>query len=424
MNTRKIAVTTLIKIIQNNSYNNIALSNTFKKNKSLTSQQRAFITDIVNGTLRNLLHIDYIINSVSNINTNKMDNIVLYTLRISMYEIFYTTSEYYAICNEAVSIVKHTHKHLAPFVNAVLRNVLRNKHKISYPNNYYENLSIINSIPMWIINYYITFLSDQQIKDFCYSSNKPPKVSLCVNTLITDMQSLLNSLKLESVDATLSNDKTAIYVTKTKNICDLQTFKNGHFHVMDTISMKVVETLSPKPNTTVYDVCAAPGGKSFYMAYLMKNTGIIYATDIHNHKINLIKNNAKRLGITTINASVNDATSISGILKPNYADYVLLDVPCSGLGTLRKKPDIKYTKTLNDIDSLANVQKEILKISAKYAKIGGLMLYSTCTISIKENQHNIKWFIKNHDYQLIQETQYMPTQDTDGFYTALLKRRS
>ena len=421
MNQRTAAINGLIKIIEGGGYNNIVLRRIFDDPRyTFPPRERAFITDIVNGTLRNLLHIDHIINSFSKTHTTKMDVIVLYTLRIAVYEIVYTNTEEYALCHQAVNIVKARHKHLASFVNGVLRGIIRNKTSIPYPTNNQQKLSILYSMPMWIVEYLAKHLTEKEIEQFCKVSSLPPVVSAAVNTILTTQEQLLKDLNDQGVQATKGHNPNSIVITKTKNIAELSSFRQGHFHIMDQMSMTAIDTLAPKPGAILYDLCAAPGGKSFYAAYTMGNKGKIFATDIHQHKIDLIEKNAERLNINIISAKTADARLQA--LSQNAADYVLLDAPCSGLGTLSKKPDIKYTKNISAVYELSKIQKQLLKSSSKYAKIGGYLLYCTCTISYEENQSNIAWFLENYDYKLLQENQHINTEHTDGFYTALLQR--
>ena len=423
MNQRKIAIKILIDILEKGGYNNIVLKKTLEKYANLEPFERAFITDIVNGTLRNIIHIDHIINQFSKTKTDRMNILVLYVLRISVYQIFFSKAkDNYAYVNEAVNIVKQKHPSLAGFVNGILRNIIRNQDKIKYPKDKLENLSIQYSTNMWLIQYLSSFLTESQVVNLCKSTIEPPKISICVNSLITSRDDLIEELQKEGVEAIAGNNSSSIFVTKTKDISELDSFKRGHFHIMDEISMKAVEELAPKPNAIMYDLCAAPGGKSFYASMLMRNTGKIFSNDIHSHKINLIKQGAKRLGISNIETKISDATQTT--LQENMADYVLLDAPCSGFGTLKKKPDIKYTKTMKHVEELAIIQKKILTSSANYTKIGGDMLYSTCTVSIEENQKNIAWFLDRFDYKLVSENQYIPEEYGDGFYTALLRRNS
>ena len=418
-----MAIKALIDIIEKGGYNNIVLKRTLDKYPQLTPMDRAFITDLVNGTLRNIIHIDHIINQFSKTKTSKMNLLVLYALRLSVYQIFFTSSDAsHAHVNEAVTIVKQKHPGLAGFVNGLLRNILRNRDNIVYPTDKLERLSVQYSTNMWLVQYLSSFLTESQVTTLVKSSIEPPQVTICVNTLLTTRERLMAQLTQAGVTVSLGLNPNSLYISKTKDMTQLPAFMQGHFHVMDEISMRAVEDLAPTPHSVVYDVCAAPGGKSFYTSMLMGGTGLVYSNDIHAHKVELLKQGANRLNLANIRTSVGDSTTSH--LPENNADYVLLDAPCSGFGTLKKKPDIKYTKTMAHVHELAAVQKKILTASVNYPKIGAKLLYSTCTLSIEENQKNLAWFLNRYDYNLIKEQQYLPEEFGDGFYTALLKRNS
>jgi len=271
---------------------------------------------------------------------------------------------------------------------------------------------------MWLTKYFATFLSEDEIAKIGENSTKPPRIYICPNTLKTTPDELIKILEHEGIKA-LTNENGNISITKTTDISALESFKNGYFTIMGENSMRVVETLAPKKGTTVYDICAAPGGKTIYMAQIMENAGRILAFDIHEKKLKLIHESAKRLGINIINTAINDGTKHNKELT-NQADYVLIDAPCSGFGTLAKKPDVKYQKTKEDVLALADIQKKILQNSCDYVKTGGTLAYSTCTISIEENEKNIQWFLKERtDFELISQKQYLVE---DGFFIAHLKK--
>ena len=417
INQRLIAIDILIDILEKKAYNNITLRHTFANIPQLEPQQRAFITDIVNGTLRNLLHIDYIINTFSHTKTKKMQTIVLYALRIATYEMVYTKTKKYAICNEAVNMVKQKHKHLTAFTNGVLRVIAKSSPRdITYPKDTHERLSVLYSVPIWIIKYLAKSLSEHEIEDFCRASAKPPDINCAVNTLKTNRDDLIENLKNHNIIAWPGANPNSIVVTKTKDISVAESFVNGYFHIMDQMSMTAIDILDPKPGQTLYDICAAPGGKSFYSAYKMKGNGQIFASDIHPHKELLIENGAKRLGIDIIKIVPPNS------YEKNIADCVLIDAPCSGFGTFAKKPDIKYTKNMKTVEQLAKTQRDILNNSAQLPKPGGLLMYCSCTISVLENQDNARYFLENYDYELVLEKQFVTTEETDGFYVAVFRR--
>lgn len=432
MNTpkeREISVFALIDILENKGYNSIVLKRTFMQNKNLDIKQKAFVTELVNGTLRNLIHIDYIIDYFSNTKTTKMKPLILNTLRISVYQIkFMDKVPSSAVCNEAVNLVKSKgFKNLAGFINGVLRNIIRNIEKVEYPDyekNKTNYLSIKYSYPKWLIQYFMESLSIKEVEKLCISGNDTPKVCICTNTLKTTRDKLIKRLNDEGVQAVEGKlSKNSIYISKTSNIAELLSFKEGLFHVMDESSMVAVETLSPNSGDTVYDLCSAPGGKSFYSSYLMKNIGTIESWDIYRHKLNLIEEGYQRLGIDIIKTYEKDASKYH-LNKEGIASHVIIDAPCTGFGLLRKKPDIKYNKTKEDVFALAKLQREILTKACKYVKLGGVLVYSTCTISEEENMKNINWFIKNYNYELMDLNQMLPSiHFTDGFFIAKMIRR-
>lgn len=437
MNAREIAVYALIDILEQQSYNNLTLKKIFNENKEINSQDRAFITELVNGTLRNIIFIDYIINSFSNTKTKKMKPLILNILRISVYQIkFMDKIPVSAVCNEAVNFTKKKKFNgLSGFVNGVLRNIARNIDNIALPDEEKEPIKFLAtkySYEQWVIEKWIKQFGYEKTKQICEANMLSPKVSICINTNKTTKQQLKDILTKEGMnveDGKIS--KNSLYITKTKNIAESKAFKDGLFHIMDESSMLAIEILDPKENETIIDVCSAPGGKSFYCSYLMKNTGKIFSRDIHSHKIELMQDTIKRLNIENIKPELKDATKFYE-QDEEIADKIIIDAPCSGFGIVRKKPDIKYTKTKDHIKQLVSIQRQILEASYKYVKKGGILLYSTCTLFEEENVENVKWFCENYDFELCKtenmENGYitiLPSMfNTDGFFIAKLKRKN
>ena len=415
---REIATHILGEITTLNSYNNIVLRKALNKNKALLPMQRAFITELVNGTLRNLIYIDYVINSFSKTKTSKMKPLILSVLRISVYQIMFLDKvPNSAICNEAVNLVKSKgFSNLSGFVNGVLRSIIRAP-EIDLPNEVDEPikyLSVKYSYSEWIIKYWLETYSFDIVHKMCEANSVAPAVTICVNTLKTCKDSLKQILTDEGVqifDGELL--ESSLRISPRGDITELNSFRNGLFHIMDESSMLSGMITNPQKNSKVFDVCAAPGGKSFYMSYMMNNTGEILCNDIYEHKIELINDGIKRLGLKNVSAEIGDALEIDDS-KIGKADYVLIDAPCSGLGIVRKKPDIKYSKTLDEIHKLVKVQRDILKSSSKYVKPGGTLVYSTCTVSKLENENNISWFIKNFPFELEDITPFLPKNITGG----------
>ena len=342
MNEREIALYILMDIFKDGGYNNIALRKALNAHPEMTNVQKAFVTEIVNGTLRNLIRIDYIINQFSKTPVKKMKPFIRTNMRMGIYQlIFMDKIPQSAVCNEAVKLAKkHKFAALSGFVNGILRNVARNIDNISYPNKEKEPvkyLSVTYSCPEWIIEYWLKSYDFETV-----NNNKAPSISLCVNTLKNTKEELANTLKDEGVeidmDTLLPN---SLYVRKTSNIGELESYKKGLFHIMDESSMLATRILNPNENSVVIDVCSAPGGKTFATAEIMKNTGKVISRDIYEHKAELIKEGADRLGLTNVEVQVRDASEDKEDIE---ADFVLVDAPCSGLGLVRKSLILKTIK--------------------------------------------------------------------------------
>lgn len=438
MNEREIAVFTLVDMFNEGAYNNIMLRKTLNKYDDLTKTQKAFITEVVNGTLRNLMNIDYIINLYSKTKTNKMKPFILNNIRASVYQILYMDKvPVSAACNEAVKLAKKKHfNQLSGFVNGVLRAIARNKDCIEYPKDRLEEISIKYSYPTWLLKYWLEEMNIEQLEEICKAFSNSPKVSLCVNTSKISKEELVKELEKENVavDANTLLDNS-IYINRTSNIANLEAYKKGYFHIMDESSILAAKILSPEG--VVVDTCAAPGGKSFAMAEFMKNKGVIFSRDVYEHKLELINEGAKRLGLENIKPQLFNSMEVDSETK---ADYVLVDAPCSGFGLVRKKPDIKYNKQFEDIDELVKIQRKILEASSQLVKVNGVLVYSTCTISHKENIDNVRWFCKEFGFSLESIEKYLPEKikcetakdgyirllpnlyGTDGFFIARMRK--
>jgi len=440
-NERETAALALLEIT-NGGYNNIVLKRVLDKSP-LEPGQRAFVTEVTNGALRNLIYIDYIINKVSSIPTGRMKPLILSVLRTAVYEIlFLSGAPDYAVCSEAVNIVKRAGlSGLSGFVNAVLRNILRKKDSIVFPDktqNFNEWLSITYSCPEWIVSEFIQNFGPQETEAMLKTNNQPPKLTLCVNALKTTTEELTVILENESLKCAPSRVKGAIHASGVSDITKLPSFVNGLFHVMDASSMLAVKALAPQKGHKIIDLCAAPGGKSFLAAYLTENTGEILSLDIHPHKLELIRSGSKRLGISNLVSEVSDTTEFNEKFAGAF-DRVIADLPCSGFGTIRKKPDIKYTKKPQNVTELAALQRSILKNAARYLKPGGILVYSTCTLTKAENQDNADWLaecgLEKCDLSPIAKEYGLPVaentitilphyMDSDGFFFAKFRRVS
>jgi len=413
VNERETAVDILMEIEREHGYSGIVLSRNLSRSAELDARARGFITEIVNGCMRNQIWLDYIIDTFSKIPTAQMEPFIRHLLRAAVYQMkFMDRIPLSAAVNEAVKLArKRSFGGLAGFVNAVLRHIARENPPLpDRADGPEEFLSIRYSFPLWIIRYYIEHFGPEKAERICEAAAQLPRVHICVNTIRITRDSLLELMEAEP------SGENGAYLVKPSDITKLKAFRDGLFHVMDGSSMKAVEFLDPKPGEIVMDLCAAPGGKSFYCAYLMKNEGSLYAWDIHPHKVSLMRESARRLGIRNLIADAADACLFNRAFE-GKADRVLLDAPCSGLGVAGRKPDIKYARTEADVKALAQVQRKLLSVCWKYVKPKGTLVYSTCTLTREENQDNTEWFLSSYPFELDREELLLPGQ-SDGFYIA------
>jgi len=443
INPREVAADALMEIIDSNAYSNITLRKYLRLNGAMPRKDKAFVTEIVNGTLRNIIFIDYIINCYSNTKTDKMKSYILSVMRISVYQIiFMDRVPDSAACSEAVTLVKKRgFVFLKGFVNGVLRTIVRNKDKFDLPeNNTPEYISVKYSFPIWIVKMWLAKYDFETVEKMCSANNTAPDVSLCVNTLKTSTEEVMRRFNKLGVTVKIGYYcDNAVHIKGSSNLADTEMYKAGLFHVQDESSMLAVNVLNPQSGDSVLDVCAAPGGKSFLIAEKMNNSGKLVSGDVHQHKLDLMNETRVRLGIKIMHTRIRDAAVIHESDYEKY-DKVLVDAPCSGLGLIRKKPDIKINKKGEDIDSLIKLQAEILEASSKCLKVGGVMVYSTCTVSKKENEINVSNFLENNkNFEIMNIKEYLPeslkeyvidgmiqllpgTHETDGFFIAAMRK--
>lgn len=427
MNAREAAFKALLDIEQNGAYVNAEILKMLSE-AGLEEKDKALFSALTVGVIKNKLRLDYVIKQFSKTRLKKLSLKVLIILRMGAYQILFLDKvPESAACNESVKLTK---KYFNPkstgFVNGILRNIARNSEKIVYPprDNITEFLSVEYSFPMWICEKLVIQYGAEKAEDFMKNSNEPHGVFIRVNRLKTNADELLSIFKTKDINAEIVGDDM-LYITSAANLTNFYEYKSGMFSIQNYSSAKAAEILEPKENETVIDVCAAPGGKSCAAAEKMNNRGTVYSFDIYEHKINLIKNSAERLGISIINAEVNDGENPKKELF-GKADRVILDAPCSGIGVIHKKPDIKWTRNSEDIAELAKLQRNLLQKSKNYLKPGGIMLYSTCTVFKEENEENIKWFLSSSsDFEKVYEEQILTDEKGEsGFYICKLKKLS
>lgn len=421
---RASAVKIVFEVNERGAYSNIAL------NKELTNQKfndldRRFCTELVYGTIKAGYSIDWIISKYINRPFKKIDPKVLAILRVGMYQLFFLDKiPKHSAVDESVKIAKKISLNSSKFVNAILRESIRNP--IAFPNDdSAESIAIRMLHPQWLIEKWIEQFGIEATKKICEFDNEEPPLTLRTNQLKISRTELIERLKLRGIKVEESKlVEEGIICRNINSMNNLKELQEGLCQVQDESSMLAVKELNPQPNELIIDCCAAPGGKSTFIAELMKDKGKILSFDIHEHKIAQIESNAKRLGIKIIEPKLKDAREIGEEYKMQ-ADRVLADVPCSGLGVLRRKADLRWQKNLNEIKELPKLQLEILKSVAKAVKVGGTLIYSTCTLEQAENEDVVEKFIElNDEFELKHMRTILPHIDgTDGFFIARLIRR-
>ncbi len=421
MTARELALKALYEIDINGSYVNAALSEALG-GAELDSRDRALVTELIYGTVSNRIAIDYVISRFSKIRLKKLSPWVLNILRMGVFQMLYMDKiPHSAVCNEAVKLAKrYSHKAGSGFVNGVLRSFSREKNNFEFPKtgSFAEQLSIEYSYPLWMTEKIIQEYGEEKCKELFQENRKAHSPTIRVNTLKTTKAELKTILDGEGITyRDVPELENCMFVDGGLSVNHSKAYKDGFYSLQNISSYMATLELSPKANETVIDMCAAPGGKTCSMAEMMGNKGKIIAFDIFEHKIELIKNAAKRLGIDIIDARLGDSCEVDEILIEK-ADKVLADVPCSGLGVIHKKPDIKFSREAEDIAELTKIQEKILETAASYLKHGGTLVYSTCTILPEENRMRIESFLKEHkEFKIVSENQLL-TDETgrSGFY--------
>lgn len=420
-NARKVALKALCDVRQDGAYSNITLNRAFY-DSDLSTADKALATALFYGVLDRTITLDYVLSKHIKTPLKKVATYALENLRMALYQIMYMDKiPNSAAVNEAVKLIKTSkYKHLSGFVNGVLRNILRSD--ISLPtDNDVKSLSVVYSCPEWIVKSFITDYGTENAVQLLEHSLRTPPVSIRANTLKIDELNLIENLAQEKIIANKTNLENAIEICGGIDVTKCRAYTEGYFHVQDIASQTVVSVLSPKPHSRVLDICAAPGGKTFTMAQYMENSGEIVACDLYEKRVSLISSGARRLGIKNITVLQNDATVKND--KLGMFDAILCDVPCSGLGVIRRKPEIKY-KDITEYNDITIIQTQILEKTAEYLKENGNILYSTCTLRKCENEDVIQRFLDKYpQYELKYQRTFMPHVDgSDGFFCALLQK--
>jgi len=442
ISVRDAAIRVLSEIDNEGKFSNKLLQQ--YSESELSKEDIRLLRELVYGVVENRMYIDKIIRSASSVKMKKIHPMILQILRLGVYQIgFMDRIPAHASINEAVKLAKkYGHKGTVGYVNGVLRRIEREREQYfsnDEPSSA-DDLAIRYSHPDYLVRLWIEQFGFEFAKKLIVANNSRPLLSLRVNTLKTDREDLMGMLKkynLELIKGELSED--CVRVVNPENITETKEFKDGLFTIQDESSMMVTEIAGPIEGNTVLDVCSAPGGKATHIAQRMNNRGRVIARDLYAQKINLVMENAERLGIEIIKGQVHDATEFDESLK-DMVDICIVDAPCSGFGLLRRKPDIKFNRKSEDVESLIDIQSSILNVSSGYVKSGGKLIYSTCTLNIEENLNQVRKFLeRNSQFKLkaielphgkiISETQesgyielYPHIHGTDGFFIANMVR--
>lgn len=434
------------RVEQEQAYSNLLLNQTLKK-YDVSRVDAALTTELVYGTIQRLSTIDYYLGRFVAKGIMKLEPWVRGLLRISFYQLYYLDRiPTHAVVNEAVNIAKRKgHQGISGMVNGVLRNVIRQKEQLTLPDNLppVQRIALAHAHPEWMVARWIAQYGEETAERICEANNGTPHVSVRVNAMKGDRESVLREMREAELNAASSPlAPSGIVVEGGGNMAHTRWFAEGAISIQDESSMLVAEALDPQPGMHVLDCCAAPGGKTAHIAEKMRNEGKLWANDIHPHKEQLIREQTERLGLSCVETVVGDALQLGHRLPAESLDRILLDAPCSGLGVIRRKPDLKWRKRETEINDIAALQYELLASVQRLLKPGGILVYSTCTIDAEENERVVSRFLQSHGhFELDTEwpaqlrhivnqqhsvgVQLLPQHyGSDGFYIARLRRLS
>lgn len=442
-NVRETALDLLEAVDKNQSYSNLLLNNVIKKNQ-LEQKDIGLLTELTYGTLQRKMSLDFFLEPFIKGN-KKLESWVRQLLRLTVYQMVYLEKiPDRAAIFEAVEIAKNRgHKGISGMVNGVLRNIQRqglpSLEEIVDP---VERLAIETSHPIWLVKRWVLQLGFEQTKEMCEVNLTAPLQTARVNETKISREDCLKQLAEEGFQVEASPFIPEAIKCLRGNLANSNAFHEGLLTIQDESSMLAAYALAPMKGEQILDACAAPGGKSTHIAEKLQNSGQVISLDLHEHKVKLISSNATRLGLRNIDAKALDSRMVQEHFEHESFDRILLDAPCSGLGVMRRKPDMKYTKKEEDIFKLATIQKNLLKAVSPLLKKGGILVYSTCTVDLEENRHVVEAFLAENrefdgddslgdrmpkairplvnDYEL----QVLPQHiGSDGFYIACLRRK-
>lgn len=445
VNIREIILGVLQEITEEEAHSHVVLREVLEKYQYLEKRDRSFITRVVEGTLEHMIQLDYIIEQFSNVPVYNMKPLIRNLLRMSVYQLKYMdTVPDSAVCNEAVKIAQRRgFYNLKGFVNGVLRNTARRLSQVRYPDPQQEPLrylSVKYSFPVWMLNKWVAQFGYETTEKICRDSHMEKGTIVRCNLQKASKEEIVADLQSQGITV-----KEHPYLPYALEISDynyvkaISAFKKGWIQVQDISSMLVAEIAAPNWGDYCIDVCAAPGGKSLHVAEKLMGSGYVEARDVSEYKVQLMQENIERTGAINIRAMVKDATVLDEE-SIGKADIVIADVPCSGLGVIGKKPDIKYKMSEKQQADIVRLQRMILNTVQSYVRPGGVLIFSTCTIGADENQCNVKWFLENYPFRLESIDPYLCDElkskttaggfiqmlpgvhQSDGFFIARLRR--
>ena len=443
VNTREIVLDMLQEILEEGKFSHTVINRTLNRYQYLEKQERAFISRLCTGTVKRYLTLDYQINQVASLPVKKMKPLIRNILRMSVYQLLYMDHiPESATCNEAVKLAKKRgFAKLSGFINAVLRAMIRKKDQLQFPSKEAQPalyLEIVYSVPGWLVEELLSQYEFDQVERMLSISLDEKKTSVRCNMSKIKPHELKEKLMEEGLVVEDSELLSYAFIIRDYDYLEkLEAFQKGYFAVQDISSMLVCHIAGIKEDDLVVDVCAAPGGKAMHAAESAK---LVSARDLTDYKVRLIEENKDRLGITNLVTKIWDATVIDPDMV-GKADVVIADLPCSGLGVLGKKADIKYRITQEQLGELVQLQRKILTTIKEYVKPGGILIYSTCTVNKEENLKNRDWFLQEFDFEAESLDPYLPEQlreettkkgylqllqgvhTTDGFFLARMRRR-
>lgn len=431
-NTREIVLDTLLALERGEEFSHRLIKAVLDKYGYLEERDRAFIKRLTEGTIERQIELDYYLDACSSVPVDRMKPLIRCLMRMSLYQILYMDNvPDSAACNEACKLAgKRKFGNLKGFVNGVLRSMARRKEELALPDpgaHPREYLSVKYSMPVWLVDLFTDAYGAERTERMLESLLEIHPVSIRFRTDLPEAEREEWVSAMERAGAKLRTGGHFPYlylVEHTENLAELPGYEEGIFIVQDASSAAAVEAAGIREGDFVVDVCAAPGGKSILAAEKAGETGRVAARDVSIKKTALIEENAARMRRNNITVEVQDATVPDEKLW-EQADVVLADVPCSGLGVLGKKRDIKYRLTPEKMKEIGELQRRIVEGSWRYVKPGGVLLYSTCTVNPEENERMVRWILERFPFLLEEERQFMPGEDeTDGFYYARLRRRS